>query len=216
MKKAMKKAILAKKLGMTQVFNEDGTMVPVTVLEAGPCLVVQKKTIEKDGYNALQIGFSEQKIKHSNKPQQGHYQAQLGNSEAPRRFLREFRLEDIGQFDVGGLIKADIFTAGDQVDVIGTSKGKGFQGSIKRHNQSRGRMTHGSKFHRRPGSLGPGTTPGKVRKGRQLPGHMGAVRTTVQNLEVVRADGEKNLLLIKGAVPGIRGALVMVKSTVKE
>jgi large subunit ribosomal protein L3 len=208
----MKKAIIAKKLGMTQIFNDDGTMIPVTVLEAGPCLVVSKRTTEKDGYQAVQVGFGEKRPKLSNKPQKGHYQAHLGqNAPNPQRVLKELKLEDIDHAE----IKADMFAAGDQVDVVATSKGKGFAGSIKRHNQSRGRMTHGSKFHRRPGSLGSGTTPGKVRKGRKLPGHMGARRVTIQNLEVVRTDAEKNLILIKGAVPGIRGALVTIKNTVK-
>ena len=210
----MKKAILAKKLGMTQIFAEDGTMIPVTVLEAGPCVVVQKKTVEKDGYAALQVGFGAVKPNRVTKPKKGHFEARLGK-DAARKYLREFRLDDTDQFEVGAEIKADVFAAGEQVDVTATSKGKGFAGSIKRHNQSRGRMSHGSKFHRRPGSLGSGTTPGRVRKGRQLPGHMGAERVTVQNMQVVRADGEKNLLLIRGAVPGIKGALVTVKSTTK-
>jgi large subunit ribosomal protein L3 len=212
----MKKAILAKKLGMTQIFTDDGTVIPVTVLEAGPCLVVQKKTAEKDGYAALQVGFGDTKIKQVNKPRRGHYEARLGTNTAPRRVLREFKLDDCDAFEVGAEIKADFFAPGDQVDVSGVSKGKGFQGAIKRHGQTRGPLTHGSKYHRGLGSMGPGTTPGKVRKGKKMPGHMGARNMTVQNLEVVRADGEKNLLLIKGAVPGIRGALVMIKSTVKE
>jgi large subunit ribosomal protein L3 len=239
----MKKAILAKKLGMTQVFAEDGTMVSVTVLEAGPCQVVQRKTIEKDGYAALQVGFGKDvsvpmpnpkrphpkpdkgnkakpnkgyKAKHVSKPQKGHFEANLGVGGAMFRILREFRLDDTDQFDVGAEIKADVFSPGDNVDVSGISKGKGFQGPIKRHNKHRGPMAHGSKYHRGPGSLGAGTTPGRVRKGQKMAGHMGAKKITVQNLEVVRADAEKNLLLIKGAVPGIKGAVVMVKSTVKE
>jgi len=211
----MKKAILAKKLGMTQVFAPDGTLVPVTVLEAGPCLVVQKKTTEKDGYAALQVGFDDVKIKQVNKPSKGHYGANV-KGQAPRRYLKEFRLEDCDQFEVGAEIKADVFATGDLVDVSGTSKGKGFQGAIKRHGQHRGPMTHGSKYHRGLGSLGPGTTPGRVRKGKKMPGHMGAVKVSVQNLEVVSADPEKNLLLIKGAVPGVKGALIMVKNTVKQ
>jgi large subunit ribosomal protein L3 len=212
----MKKAILAKKLGMTQIFNDDGTVIPVTVLEAGPCLVVQKKTAEKDGYAALQVGFGAAKPKQTNKPKRGHFEARLGASAAARKVLREFKLEDCDAFEVGAEIRADFFAPGDQVDVSGVSKGKGFQGAIKRHGQTRGPMTHGSKYHRGPGSFGSGTTPGRVRKGKKLPGHMGAVKVTVQNLEVVRADGDKNLLLIKGAVPGVRGALLMVKSTVKQ
>ena len=211
----MKKAILAKKLGMTQVFAPDGTMIPVTVLEAGPCLVVQKKTTEKDGYEALQVGFEGIKPKQVNKPQKGHYDANV-SGQVPRRYLKEFRLEDCSQFEVGTEIKADVFAPGDLVDISGTSKGKGFQGAIKRHGQHRGPMTHGSKYHRGLGSLGAGTTPGRVRKGKKMPGHMGAVKVTVQNLEVVKADPEKNLLLIKGAVPGVKGALIMVKNTVKQ
>ncbi|MCL2215999.1 MAG: 50S ribosomal protein L3 [Defluviitaleaceae bacterium] len=211
----MKKAILAKKIGMTQIFADNGAVIPVTVLEAGPCVVVQKKTVERDGYAALQVGFGDIKPKLLNKPQKGHFDAQLGANAAPRRVLREFRLEDCEQFEVGSEIKADFFAAGDHVDVVATSKGKGFQGAIKRHNQHRGPLTHGSKYHRGLGSLGPGTTPGKVRKGKKMPGHMGAKRTTVQNLEIIRTDAEKNLILIKGAIPGIKGALVTIKSTVK-
>jgi len=211
----MKKAILAKKLGMTQVFAPDGTVIPVTVLEAGPCLVVQKKTQENDGYTALQIGFGEVKPKHVNKAKKGHFEANV-KGQAPQRYLKEFRLEDCDQFEVGSEIKADVFAPGDLVDVSATSKGKGFQGAIKRHNQHRGPLTHGSKYHRGLGSMGPGTTPGRVRKGKKMPGHMGAEKVTVQNLEVVRADAEKNLLLIKGAIPGIKGALVTIKNTVKQ
>jgi len=210
----MKKAILAKKLGMTQIFSEDGTVIPVTVLEAGPCLVVQKKTAEKDGYTALQIGFGDVKVKQTNKPERGHYEARVGANTAPRKVLREFKLDDCDAFEVGAEIKADFFAVGDQVDITSVSKGKGFQGSIKRHGQTRGPITHGSKYHRGPGALAAGTTPGKVRKGRKLPGHMGARNVTIQNLEIVRADGDKNLLLVKGAIPGIKGALVTVKSTV--
>ena len=211
----MKKAILAKKLGMTQIFAENGTMIPVTVLEAGPCVVVQKKTVEKDGYAALQVGFGEVKPARINKPEKGHFDANLGANAAPLKTLREFRLENCDEYEVGAEIKADVFAAGDWVDVSGTSKGKGFQGAIKRHNQTRGPMSHGSKYHRGLGSMGSGTTPGKVRKGKRMPGHMGAEAVTVQNLEIVRTDAEKNLILIKGAVPGIKGALVTIKSTVK-
>jgi len=211
----MKKAILAKKLGMTQVFAQDGTLIPVTVLEAGPCLVVQRKTDEKDGYTAIQVGFEDIKPKQVNKPAKGHYEANV-KGQAPRRYLREFRLEDCDKYEVGTEIKADVFAPGDLVDVSGISKGKGFQGSIKRHGQSRGPMTHGSKYHRGPGSLGAGTTPGRVRKGKKLPGHMGAVKVSIQNLEVVQADPDKNLLLIKGAVPGIKGAIITIKDTVKQ
>ena len=211
----MEKAILAKKLGMTQLFAPDGKVIPVTVLEAGPCVVVQKKTVEKDGYSALQLGFVPAKESHKNKPIVGHFEAQLGKGTEIFRVLREFRLNGADSFEVGAEIKADTFAAGDFVDISGTSKGKGFQGAIKRHNQTRGPMTHGSKYHRGLGSMGPGTTPGKVRKGKKMPGHMGAKRRTVQNLEVIRTDAEKNLILVRGAVPGIRGALVEIKSTVK-
>ncbi|MCL2387901.1 MAG: 50S ribosomal protein L3 [Defluviitaleaceae bacterium] len=211
----MKKAIIAKKLGMTQIFSEDGKVIPVTVLEAGPCVVVQKKTVEKDGYAALQVGFGEIRERLVNKPETGHFVAHLGAGAKPKRVLKELRLDDCDQFEVGAEIKADMFTAGDYVDVVGTSKGKGFQGAIKRHNMHRGPMTHGSKYHRGHGSMGPGTTPGRVRKGKKLPGHMGAKRTTLQNIEVIRIDAEKNLILVRGAVPGIKGALITIKSTVK-
>ncbi|MCL2841338.1 MAG: 50S ribosomal protein L3 [Defluviitaleaceae bacterium] len=211
----MKKAILAKKIGMTQIFAENGQVIPVTVLEAGPCVVVQKKTVEKDGYAALQVGFGEVRTKLVNKPEQGHFNARLGANATPKRVLQELRLEDCDQFEVGAEIKADFFAPGDCVDVTATSKGKGFQGAIKRHNQSRGPLSHGSKYHRGLGSMGSGTTPGRVRKGKKMPGHMGARRTTIQNLEIVRTDAEKNLILVKGAIPGIKGALVTIKSTVK-
>ncbi|MCL1862423.1 MAG: 50S ribosomal protein L3 [Defluviitaleaceae bacterium] len=211
----MKKAILAKKLGMTQIFEENGTVVPVTVLEAGPCVVVQKKTVEKDGYAALQVGFGEIREKLVSKPRAGHFSAHLGANATPKRVLQELKLDDCDAFEVGAEIKADMFEKGDLVDVTGTSKGKGFQGAIKRHNMHRGPMTHGSKYHRGHGSMGSGTTPGKVRKGKKLPGHMGARKTTIQNIEVVRTDAEKNLILVRGAVPGIKGALVTIKSTVK-
>ena len=212
----MKKAILARKIGMTQIFAEDGMMIPVTVLEAGPCTVVQKKTVESDGYNALQIGFQARKPKQANKPLKGHYEARLGSADAqPNKVLKEFRLDDCEAFAVGDEIKADTFQTGEYVDVSGVSKGKGYQGAIKRHGQHRGPMTHGSKYHRGLGSMGPGTTPGGVKKGKKMPGHMGAKRITVQNLQVVRADAEKNLLLVRGAVPGIKGTLLMIKSTVK-
>ena len=213
----MKKAILARKIGMTQIFAEDGALIPVTVLEAGPCIVVQKKTVENDGYSALQVGYGALKPKHATKPLKGHYEARLGDvSAAPNKVLKEFKLDDPDQFEVGSEIKADIFVKGDLVDISGISKGKGYQGAIKRHGQGRGPMSHGSKYHRGLGSMGSGTTPGSVKKGsKKMPGHMGAKRVTVQNLEIVRADGEKNLLLIKGAVPGIRGGLLMIKSTVK-
>jgi len=212
----MEKAILARKVGMTQVFLENGMLIPVTVLEAGPCTVIQKKTTENDGYEAIQVGFGELKQNRANKPQKGHYEARLGNTDiSPHKVLKEFRLNNIGQFEVGAEIKADIFNVGERVDVSGVSRGKGYQGAIKRHGQHRGPMTHGSKYHRGLGSMGPGTTPGNVKKGKKMPGHMGARNVTVQNLEIVRADSEKNLLLVKGHIPGARGGLLVVKSTVK-
>ena len=212
MKTAMKKAIVAKKIGMTQIFKEDGTLVPVTVLEAGPCVVVQKKTVEKDGYAALQVGFGGIKIKHVNKPAQGHFDK---NKIEPKRVLKELKLVDSSQYDVGSEITVGIFEAGERVDVSGISKGKGFQGNIKRHGQRTGPAAHGSKYHRGVGSLSSSTTPGKVKKGKNLPGHMGNENITIQNLEIVRADSENNVLLVKGAIPGPKGAIVVVKSTVK-
>lgn len=208
----MKKAIIAKKIGMTQIFAEDGTLVPVTVLEAGPCVVTQKKTMENDGYEAIQVGFGEIKAKHVNSPSKGHFEKA---GVEPTKLLKEFKLEDISSYEVGSEIKVDVFANGDKVDVSGISKGKGFQGAIKRHNQSRGPMSHGSKYHRGVGSLSSATTPGKVKKGKKMPGHMGSVNVTVQNLEVVRADAEKNLLLIKGAVPGNKGSILVIKDSVK-
>jgi len=208
----MKKAIVAKKIGMTQIFAENGTLVPVTVLEAGPCVVVQRKTVETDGYQAVQVGFGDVKLKHVNKPGKGHFDKA---GVMPKKVLKELRLESIDGLDVGAEIKADVFAAGDKVDVVGVSKGKGFQGAIKRHGQSRGPMSHGSKYHRGLGSLSSGTTPGKVKKNKAMPGHMGNEQVTVQNLEVVRADAEKNLLLIKGAVPGANGTIIFVKDSVK-
>ncbi|MFV0441452.1 MAG: 50S ribosomal protein L3 [Lachnospirales bacterium] len=208
----MKKAILAKKIGMTQVFDENGILIPVSVLEAGPCVVTQKKTVETDGYEAIQVGFLETKEKLLNKPAKGH----LAKADAPNlKHLREFKLEDITPYEVGAKILADVFEAGDKIDVTGTSKGKGYQGAIKRHGFSRGPMSHGSKYHRGLGSLSSGTTPGKVKKGKKMPGHMGAVTVTTQNLEIVRADAEKNLLLVKGSVPGPKGSIIMVKNAVK-
>jgi large subunit ribosomal protein L3 len=206
----MKKAIVARKLGMTQIFSDKGELVPVTVLETGPNTVVQKKTIENDGYNAIQVGFGEAKPKSVNKPMKGHFgKANI----TPRKVLKEFKLDDAASFNVGDEIKADIFTPGDRVDVSGVSKGKGFQGAIKRHGQHRGPMTHGSKYHRGLGSMGSGTTPGRVKKGKRMPGHMGHKNVTVQNLIVVRA--EENVLLLRGPIPGAKGAVVVVRSTVK-
>ena len=208
----MKKAILTTKVGMTQIFNEDGVLTPVTVLQAGPCVVTQVKTVENDGYAAVQVGFGDIREKLVNKPMKGHF-AKAGV--APKRFVREFRLEDAESYAVGQEIKADVFAAGDKVDATAKSKGKGFQGAIKRHGQSRGPMAHGSKYHRHAGSNGSATTPGRVFKGKKMPGHMGAVRTTVQNLEVVRVDAEQNLILVKGAVPGPKKSLVMIKESTK-
>ena len=208
----MKKAILGKKIGMTQLFRADGTMIPVTVVEAGPCPVVQKKTVANEGYDSVQLGFAELRDKLANKPRKGHFAK--ANVKA-MRYLREFRLEDAASYEVGQIVKADVFAEGDKVDISGTSKGKGFAGVVKRHGQGRGRMTHGSHFHRAPGSMSACSDPSRVFKTKNLPGHMGSEHVTVQNLEVVRVDAERNLLLVKGAVPGAKGGLVTVKSTVK-
>ena len=208
----MKKAIIAKKVGMTQVFSETGNLVPVTVLEAGPCVVVQKKTVENDGYSAVQLGFMDKKEKLTVKPEKGHFDKA---GIAPKKVLKEFRLEDAQSYEVGSEIKADVFAAGDKIDVSGTSKGKGYQGAIKRHGQHRGPMAHGSKYHRHAGSNGACSDPSKVFKGKHMPGHMGSEQVTVQNLEIVRVDTENNLLLVKGAVPGPKKSLVTIKETVK-
>ncbi len=207
----MAKGILGKKLGMTQIFTEEGKVVPVTVIEAGPCVIVQKKTVENDGYNAIQVGFGEKRENLINKPLKGHF---VKGNVKPSRYLKEFRVEDIEQYEVGQQINADLFTAGEFVDVVGTSKGKGFAGGIKRHGFHRGPMAHGSKYHRRPGSLGA-KGPARVFKGRKLPGRTGSDRVTVQNLEIVKIDLDRNLLVIKGAVPGPKNSLLMVKSSVK-
>jgi large subunit ribosomal protein L3 len=208
----MKKAILGKKIGMTQMFRTDGTMIPVTVIEAGPCPVVQKKTVGTDGYEAVQVGFGELREKLSNKPRTGHF-AKAGVK--PLRYMREFKLDDMTGYEVGQVIKADVFAEGDKIDVRGISKGKGFQGVVKRWNQARGKMTHGSHFHRSPGSMSANSSPSRVFKHKNLPGHMGNDTVTIQNLEVVRVDAERNLLLVKGAVPGPKGGLVALTSTVK-
>ncbi|MCT4686275.1 MULTISPECIES: 50S ribosomal protein L3 [Vallitalea] len=208
----MKKAIIAKKVGMTQIFEESGELVPVTVLEAGPCVVTQVKTLENDGYKSVQVGFGERKEKHTNKPMKGHFD-KAGVSF--KKHIKEFRLDNAEEFEVGNEIKADTFEIGDKVDVSGVSKGKGFQGSIKRHNQSRGPMGHGSKSHRVSGSMGGASSPSRVFKGKKLPGHMGSENVTVQNLEVVRVDVENNLLLIKGAVPGPKKSIVTIVNSVK-
>ena len=224
----MKKAILATKVGMTQIFNADGVLVPVTVLQAGPCVVTQIKTVENDGYSAVQVGFVDKKEKvvnvdangkkeikrrHGvNKAEMGHF-AKAGVS--GKRFVREFKFENASEYNLADEIKADIFAEGDKVDATAISKGKGFQGAIKRHNQSRGPMTHGSKFHRHAGSNGSASDPSKVFKGKGMPGHMGAKKITIQNLEIVKVDVENNLLLVKGAVPGPKKSLVTIKETVK-
>ena len=208
----MKKAILAKKIGMTQIFNEDGVLTPVTVLEAGPCVVTQVKTVENDGYSAVQVGFVDKREKLINKPMKGHFD-KAGVSY--KRYVREFKFENAEEYAVAQEIKADIFTAGDKIDATAISKGKGFQGAIKKNGQHRGPMAHGSKFHRHQGSNGACSDPSKVFKGKGMPGHMGHKQITVQNLEIVKVDVENNLLLVKGAVPGPKKALVTVKETVK-
>lgn len=208
----MQKAIIGKKLGMTQVFTSEGRMIPVTVIEAGPCTVVQKKSLEKDGYEALQLGFGEASPKRVSKPLQGHF----NKAGVPfKKVLKEFRLEDCSA-NVGDEIKADVFAEGDKVDVTGTSKGKGYAGVIKRHNAHRLKETHGTgPVHRHPGSMGACSTPSRVMKGKKLPGHMGAKKSTVLNLDVVKVDAERNLILVKGAIPGPKGAVVTVRNTVK-
>ncbi|MDX9917936.1 MAG: 50S ribosomal protein L3 [Gudongella sp.] len=207
------KNMLGKKIGMTQIFKEDGTLVPVSVIEAGPLYVVQKKTIEKDGYNAIQVGFGDVKENRVTKPLKGHYDKA---NVAYRKFLREFPVENPDEFEIGQQIKVDVFEAGDMIDVTGTSKGKGTAGVVKRHGFGRGRETHGSKFHRMPGGLSAGTYPGRVFKGHRMMGRMGNERVTVQNLEIVRVDAERNLLLVKGAIPGPKKGLVSIKATVKK
>ena len=208
----MKKAILATKVGMTQIFDENGLFVPVTVLQAGPCVVTQVKNVEKDGYEAVQVGFGDIREVLVNKPRKGIF-AKAGV--ANKRYLKEFKFENAAEYSVGQEIKADIFSAGDKIDVSGVSKGKGFQGAIKRFGLSRGPMGHGSKYHRHAGFNGAATTPGRVFKGKHMPGHMGSVNVTIQNLEVVRVDLENNMLLVKGAVPGAKKSLIVVKEAVK-
>ena len=206
------KAILGKKVGMTQIFDENGVVIPVTVIEAGPCSVVQVKTVETDGYNAVQIGFGSVKENKVNKPKAGHF-AKAGVKAVKN--LREFRVEEVSDVKVGDEIKVDTFNVGDSVDIQGTTKGKGFQGVIKRHGQHRGPMGHGSMYHRRPGSMGSTSTPGRVFKGKKLPGHMGVNTVTIQNLEVVRVDLDKNAILVKGSVPGNKGSILKIRNTVK-
>ncbi len=209
----MNKCILGKKVGMTQVFDDAGKMFPVTVIEAGPCSVIQKKSVENDGYNAIKIGFEDVNEGKLNKPDRGQFdKAKISG----KRHIKEFKPDNMDDFEVGKEFKVgDIFESGDKVDVSGISKGKGFQGVIKRHGQSIGRMTHGSKYHRRVGSMGPGTDPGRVLKGKNLPGHMGVNKVTVQNLDVIKIDSEKNLILVKGAVPGPRGGLLVIRESIK-
>jgi large subunit ribosomal protein L3 len=225
----MTKAILATKLGMTQVFAQDGALIPVTVLQAGPCVVTQVKTADNDGYSAVQVGFMDMKDRLVNKDaggrqavihrhgagkaMQGHFRK--AGLKVSKRYVREFKLENAESYTLGSEIKADVFSMGDLVDASATSKGKGFQGAIKRHGQHRGPMTHGSKFHRHQGSNGACSSPSRVYKGKGMPGHMGCVKVTVQNLEVVRVDAEKNLILIKGSVPGPKKGLVTIKEAVK-
>ena len=208
----MKKAILATKVGMTQIFNEAGVLTPVTVLQAGPCVVTQVKTVENDGYEAVQVGFVDKREKLVSKPMKGHFD-KAGVSY--KRYVREFRLDDCSAYKLADEIKADVFAAGEKVDATAISKGKGFQGAIKRYGQHRGPMAHGSKFHRHQGSNGSATTPGRVFKGKGMPGHMGSVQVTVQYLEIVKVDVENNLILVKGAVPGPKKCLVTLKNTVK-
>ena len=208
----MKKAILATKVGMTQIFDENGMLVPVTVLQAGPCTVLQVKTPENDGYSAVQVGFGEIREKLVNKPEAGHFKKA---GVAAKRHVREFRFENSADYQIGQDITADIFAEGDHIDATAISKGKGYQGAIKRHGQSRGPMAHGSKYHRHAGSNGAASDPSRVFPGKHMPGQMGHVQVTVQNLEIVRVDKENNLLLVKGAVPGPKKSLVTIKETVK-
>ena len=208
----MKKAILGTKIGMTQIFDADGKVIPVTVILAGPCTVIQKKTVETDGYEAIQVGFGEVKEKNLNKPMKGHF---AKADTAAKKYLREFRLDDISAINVGDEIKADTFEAGEKVDVTGISKGKGFAGPMKRWGLHRGPMTHGSGYHRGSGSMGACSAPGRVMKGKKLPGHMGVKKVTVQNLEVVKVVADENIILVKGAVPGNKGGLVTVRNAVK-
>ena len=206
------KTIIGRKVGMTQIFDEKGLVVPVTVIEAGPCNVVQVKTVETDGYDAIQLGFGEVKEHKVNKPEMGHFKK--ANVKA-QKHLREFRVKDLSTVKVGDVIKVDSFEQGDIVDIQGTSKGHGFQGVIKRHGQSRGPMGHGSMYHRRPGSMGSTSTPGRVFKGKKLPGHMGVETVTIQNLKVVAVDLDKNVILVKGSVPGNKGSILKIRNSVK-
>ena len=206
--------MIGKKIGMTQIFDETGKVIPVTVIEAGPCVVVQKKTVENDGYASVQLGYGDVKLKNVNKPMQGHFKKA---DVAPKRTLKEFRLDDCDAVNVGDVLKADVFAVGDSVDVSGTSKGKGFQGTIKRNNNSRLKETHGTgPVHRHAGSMGACSSPSRIFKGKALPGHMGAEKVTVQNLEVVKIDVENNLIALKGAIPGPKGGIVCIVDSVKK
>ena len=210
----MKKGLIGKKIGMTQLFDENGKVIPVTVVEAGPCTVVQKKTVETDGYEAIQVGYDDVKIQRVNKPDAGHFKK---SNVAPKKVLKEFRLEDLSEYKVGDTIKADVFAAGDKVDVVGTSKGKGTAGAIKRWNFSRLKESHGTgPVARHAGSLGACSDPSRVFKGKKLAGHLGSERVTIQNLDVVKVDAENNLIAIKGAVPGPKGGIVVLADTVKK
>jgi len=209
----MKKSILARKVGMTQIFNEDGVLTPVTVLQAGPCVVTQVKTSDKDGYDAVQVGFEDIREKLVTKGEMGVFN-KAGVS--AKRFVRELKLENASEYAPGQEIKADIFAAGDHIDATAISKGKGYQGAIKRHGQHRGPMKHGSKFHRHAGSNGTSSDPSRVYKGKKMPGQMGNKRVTIQNLEIVRVDADNNLILVRGAVPGPKKSLVTLKETVKK
>lgn len=209
----MKKFILGTKIGMTQIFNENGLAIPVTVVQAGPCTVIQKKTVDTDGYGAVKVGFADANEKRLNKPDKGQFSK---IKVAPKKYVREFRADDFDKYEVGQEIKvADMFENGEKIDVTGISKGKGFAGVMKRYGHKTGPLTHGSMYHRRVGSMGANTSPARVFKGKKLPGHMGVDKVTVQNLDIVRVDAERNLLLIKGAVPGAKGGLVIIKNTVK-
>ena len=208
----MKKVIIGRKVGMTQIFDEKGNVVPVTVIEAGPCNVVQIKTVETDGYDAIQLGYGDVKEYKVNKPEKGHFKKA---DVKPQKHLREFRVSDVNSHKVGDVIKVDTFAEGDIVDIQGISKGKGFQGVIKRHGQHRGPMGHGSMYHRRPGSMGATSTPGRVFKGKKLPGRMGSDKITIQNLKVVKVDLDKNAILVKGSVPGNKGSILKIKDAVK-
>lgn len=206
------KALIGRKVGMTQIFNEEGHVIPVTAIEVGPCVITQIKTVEQDGYTAVQLGFGDVKENKLTKPAKGKFDKA---NVTPKKHLKEFRVDSVEGMNVGDELNADTFVVGDKVDVQGTSKGKGFQGVIKRWGQHRGPMGHGSMYHRRPGSMGPTSTPGRVFPGKHLPGHMGDVTVTVQNLEVVKVDLDKNVILVKGSVPGAKGAILRVKSSVK-